>query len=123
MNGQINDRIKLEEETLRHRRKDSHVGRLGGEARSSPRTEARLRTHGVESPEARLRTPSVESPEHVRAHIRWRAQSTPVHRSTPVHAWGGEPRSTPAHTLGGEPKSTPAHTRALDADKDAKTAR
>lgn len=63
MNGQINDRIKLEEETLRHRRKDSHVGRLGGEARSSPRTEARLRTHGVESPEARLRTHWVESPK------------------------------------------------------------
>ena len=43
MNGQINDRIKLEEETLRHRRKDSHVGRLGGEARSSPRTEAQIK--------------------------------------------------------------------------------
>ena len=32
MNGQINDRIKLKEETVRHRRKDSHVDRLGWRA-------------------------------------------------------------------------------------------
>ena len=41
MNGQINDRIKLKEETVRHRRKDSHVDRFGME---SP--ETRLCTHG-----------------------------------------------------------------------------
>lgn len=32
MNGQINDRIKLKEETVRHRRKDSRVDRLGWRA-------------------------------------------------------------------------------------------
>lgn len=93
MNGQINDQIKLEEETLRHRCKDSRVGRLGGEPRARPRTEARLRTHGV------------ESPEHARARMEWRAQK---------HACA---------CMGWRAQSTPAHTRARDADKDAKTAR